>query len=289
MTRTDSLILLTLAAIWGGSFLFMRVSAPEFGAFTLAALRTGLAGLVLLPFLLHAGKHSLGELRQNWRLIALLGIINTLIPFTLFAYASQYAAAGYLSILNATTPFMAAIVAFVWLGDKLNRLTSIGLLLGFVGVGVLALQKSAGELAIAPVIASLLATACYGVALNLTQQKLRHITPLTLSTGSLLTSGALLTPLAIWHYPAAHPGLTAWLSAILLAVVCTAFAFVLLFRLISSVGPTKTATVTYLIPLFGVAWGWLFLNESLSLHMLIGGVMILAGVWLATRVPSTKA
>lgn len=284
MKRADLLELLLLAAIWGASFLFMRLAAPEFGPVATAALRVLGASLLLVPLL--AWRLGLAELRQHWRALALVGLLNSALPFALFSYAALSINAGLSSILNATTPMWGALVAWIWLGQRLDGSRLLGLALGFAGVVLLAWDKASfkpggGGLA---VLACLSATLCYGLAANATKRFLGGVSALAVATGSQL-SAAMMLMLPAWLLrPAGLPGPTAWAALVLLALLCTGLAYILFFRLMQRVGPTNTISVTFLIPVFALVWGGLFLAERLDLHMALGGLVVLLGTALAVGV-----
>lgn len=276
--------LVLLAALWGASFLFMRLGVHEFGPVPLAAARVGLASLMLIPVLTLRGQ--LGELRKHWRGLLLVGALNGAIPFALFSFAALSITAGLSSIVNATTPLWTAVVAFVWLRQGLTPLRVLGLVIGFAGVAYLAWDKAsfkpgADHSGLLAVLACATATFCYGVAANATKRYLAGVPPLAVATGSQFAAALLLALPAAWLWPAAMPGALAWGSALGLAALCTALAYILYFRLMSRVGPTNTVSVTFLIPLFAILWGFLFLDEAITARMLAGGGIILVGIALA--------
>lgn len=273
--------LLVLAAIWGGSFIFMRVAAPEFGIYVLVAIRTLLATCVLLPILMLVG--GVKDIYRYWLPIALVGMANTAVPFVLFNYSSLHLEAGVNAILNATAPMFGALVAWLWLGDKLTKSAVAGLLVGFAGVAVISQQKlGEGEVSVLPIITALLATTCYGIAASMMKKWLQGVRPLVVATGSQAMATIMLAPFAIATLPEAMPSTNAWINAVALAIVGTGIAYILYFKLIAEVGPARAITVAYLVPLFGIIWGILFLQEHLSLQTIIGGVMVLSGVALTT-------
>ena len=276
--------LVTLAALWGASLLFMRMGAPEFGPIVLIFLRTGIAAIVLLPIVLLSRKWIL--IKENALLLFIVGVVGTALPFSLLSYAVLTVSAGYASILNATAPIFTAIIAWWWVRDELSVSAVIGLVVGFIGVFILAFDNQGNSTGVSflPVLAGLGATFCYGVGANFTKQKLSHVHPLALACGSQLGAMISLLPLSIWLWPSKLPGQQAWISVTLLGIACTAIAFILYFRLIANVGVNKAITVTYLIPFFGVIWGMIFLNEMLTLFMLLGGFFILSVVGLSTGI-----
>ncbi len=274
--------LVCLAALWGASFLFMRMAVPEFGPIALVELRTGLAALFLLPFIV--GQKKLSVIKDNFISLVIVGLVNIAIPFCLLSFATLSVSAGYASILNATTPIFTALVTWFWVKEKLGIATLLGLSIGFFGVFILVFDKQGGQnqVSLLPVIAALGATFCYGVGINYTKQKLSHLSAIVIAFGSLFTASMCILPLAIWFWPVSQPSFQSWVAVSILAVACTGIAFILFFRLIANIGPNKAVTVTYLIPFFGVIWGGLLLNETLTIYMAGGGFFILLGVALST-------
>lgn len=280
--------LLLLAAIWGASFLFMRAAAPEFGTFALVFVRVGLASLVLLPLLVWKGQWP--QLRRHWRAIAVVGLLNSALPFALFTVAALALNAGLMAIFNATTPLWTAVVAWLWLGHRPATQRAMGLGIGFAGVVFLAAGKASllpGMHGVSPALAiaaCLGAALLYGVASNYTQKQLPGVPALALSVGSMLSATAVMALPALATWPAVTPGAQAWGAAVLLAVLCSGVAYILYFRLIAHLGPSGASSVTFLIPLFAVLWGALFLDEHPTAAMLFSGAVILAGTALATSV-----
>lgn len=287
MTRRDLSDFVLLAALWGASFLFMRIAAPEFGAFALMVVRCGVAALVMVGWLALRGE--LGALRPGLGRSALIGVASSAIPFALFGYALQTMPAGLASILNATTPMWTAIVAWLWFGDSLSTRRLLGILIGFGGVVILAWSRIGdGSSAWLPKLACLLATLSYGVAANAMRRYLTGTSPLLGATGSQIGATVALLPLALPNLPTTSPSALAWASALVLAVFCSALAYLLFFRLIANVGPQRGSSVTYLIPLFGVVWGAIFLGERLEITHLVGGVIIIIGAALVLS-PNPRA
>lgn len=284
MKTSPELELVLLAAIWGASFLFMRVGSPEFGPVLFMALRTLIASLFLLPLVFLHKQHT--SFSGNWRKIFIGSIFNTSIPFVLFGYATLQLSAGVTSILNATTPMFAAMVAFFWFKDKLNKASILGLIVGFFGVYLLMFDKisASNNAIILPTIAVLIATLCYGIGANYTKHYLADIKPLTLAAGSQITASIVLLPIALFFLPEHLPSIEAINAVILLGILCTGIAYVLFFRLIANLGPAKAVSVTYLIPAFGLFWGYLFLHEQITPWIIIGSCFILLGVGLTTGV-----
>lgn len=291
MKTRDLTDLLLLAAIWGASFLFMRLAVPAFGAAPLAFVRVAGAALFLLPLLLLRGEA--GALRQRWPALLLLGLTNSALPFLCFGYAVHLLPAALAAIFNAATPLTTALIAWAWLGDPLNRWRSLGLALGFAGVAGLALVKSlsapagAGLSALqfdTPVLlaigACLLGTLFYGHAGNFAKRHLAGVPAMAMATGTQLFAALALSVPAALTWPATAPGPRDWLAAAGLAVLASGLAYILYFRLITRVGPTAAASVTFLVPVFAALWGALFLDELPTLPMAVGGAVILAGTAL---------
>ena len=286
MKTRDMVDLLVLGAIWGASFLFMRVAAPEFGAVPLIAARVGIAAIFLIPVL--ARQTGLRPLYEHAAKLTVLGAINSAIPFSLFAYAVLSVTAGFASVLNSTAPLFGALVAFVWLRDRPGPARIAGLIIGFTGVlalvwGRVSVAGGGGGLA---VLAGLTASVLYGISANYVKKRLGGVDSLVVATGSLIAATLLLIPLAILYWPETSPSSKSWISAVLLAVICTGVAYILYFRLLSRVGPSKTLAVTYLIPAFGVLWGHFLLREAITPSMVVGCTVILIGTTLATGVIS---
>lgn len=281
MRGRDVLELLVLAAIWGASFLFMRVAAPELGPVPLIALRVGLAALCLLPFAAVRGGASL---RGRYGAVAVIGIVNSALPFCLLAYALLSLPAGLASILNATSPLWGALVAHLWLGERLTAARVAGLALGLAGVVVLvsggaSLRGGGGGVAVA---AALAATLSYGVAASYTKRRATGIDPTAIAAGSQLAAALLLAPPAFLLWPSSPVSARAWNAALALGVLCTAVAYVLYFRLIARLGPARAIAVTFLVPPFALLWGGVFLGERLTLRTVAGAGVVLAGTALAT-------
>lgn len=274
-----------LSALWGASFLFMRLGASQFGPLPTAGLRVGLAAAFLLPILLRQGQWP--ALRAHWRPILLAGLINSAIPFALFAWAVMHLATGLTSILNATVPLFGALVAWVWLGDRIDRVRWLGLALGFVGVALLAWRAPAGTAAAGPhagwaMAACLAASTCYALAASFARRYLTGIPPLATATGSQIGAALGLALPTVWLWPAQMPGLRAWLAIAAIAVLCTGVAYILYFRLIAHAGPSRALAVTFLAPVFAVAYGTLFLHEAVTPWMVGCGLVIVCGTMLST-------
>jgi drug/metabolite transporter (DMT)-like permease len=286
MRSRDAAELVALGALWGGSFLFMRIGTPEFGPLPLVFLRVAGATALLLPLL--AWRGQLGALRRHVGPIALVGLVNTALPFALFNVAALVLGAGLMGIFNATAPLWGALVAWVWLGQRPGAWRGLGLAVGFAGVLLLVGGRSSlqpGPQGTSPTLgiaACLAATLAYGFAVNYTRQRLSDAPPLAVAAGSQLAACLLMAGPAWWTWPAAAASGRAWAAAVVLALACTGLAYLLYFRLIAQVGPAQAITVTYLIPAFAMLWGALVLGEAVTPLMLAGAAVILVGTALAS-------
>ena len=286
--------LVLLAALWGASFLFMRVAAPQFGPVPLIGVRVAVAAACLAPVLplLLRGRADLHQTAAGLRTYAVpavvMGVLNSVIPFCLVASATLSVTAGFAALLNATAPFFAAIVARLWSGERMAPARAAGLVVGFGGVVVL----TWGNASFKPggsgwaVLAGLVASACYGVAANYTKHRAAALNPLALAAASQVAAALVLMPPTLWWLARAGavPSANAWAMAVALGVLCTAVAYVLYFRLLASVGPTRAIAVTFLIPLFATGWGLVFLHEAVTPRMVVGMALVLTGTALTTGV-----
>jgi drug/metabolite transporter (DMT)-like permease len=261
-----------LAVLWGSSFLFMREGAHEFGPFPTAWVRITLAALMLTPILLW--HQQIPVLHAHWRPTLSSGLLNSGIPFACYAYALMHISTGLSSILNATTPLFGALIAWAWLGDKLNATRALGLALGFTGVVLLAsdvpggISFKEGGSGLA-VVACLVATFCYGIAGSFTKRYLQNVPSLVTTTGSLWGASLGLAIPALLSWPSVMPSLHAWAALGIAGLLCTALAYVLYFRLMTRTGPARAMTVTYLIPVFANLLGVIFLDEVVT-HWMMG-------------------
>jgi drug/metabolite transporter (DMT)-like permease len=280
-----------LAALWGASFLFMRMGASEFGPLPTAGLRVGLAALFLLPAFLVKGVW--GDFRQRMGAILFVGLLNSALPFALFAFAVLHVTTGLTSILNATVPLSGALVAWLWLRERPGGSRLLGLMVGFAGVCLLVLGKSGFDASGRPTTdtaaltllamgAALLATLCYGLAASFTKRYLHGAHPLATATGSQIGATLGLALPTVWLWPAQPVSASAWGAIWAVAFLCTALAYVLFFRIIAQAGPSKALTVTFLVPVFALIYGAVFLSETVTLWMVLCGLVIVCGTLLAT-------
>ena len=283
MRAADYGRLVALAAIWGAAFIFMRVAAPVLGPVWTAELRVLLGGLALLAWLRLTGFDP--ALRAHWRAYLVIGGFGIAAPFVLYSFAAMHAPASLLSITNATSP----IFGLAWaasLGDeRVTARKAAGLALGVAGVALIARPEGVAQSALFGwAIAAALGACClYGAVGVLIKRFSGGATPRGMAAGNQLAAALILVPLLPFVPPLAAPTPLVVANVLALALIASGVAFVLYFRLIADVGATRALTVTYLIPLFGIFWGWLFLGEALPAAALAGGVLILAGTVLVTR------
>jgi drug/metabolite transporter (DMT)-like permease len=274
---------LLLGALWGASFLFMRVAAPEFGPVSLIAMRVSIAAVFLTTPILARGELSV--MFRYWKQLAVLGALNSAAPFTLFAYATMYMTAGDAAVLNATAPLFGGVIGYVWFHEVLSVHKTTGLAIGFGGVVILVWGKLSGVASVTPLVAGLAAAVMYGIAAHYSKRSLKNVQPLVVSAGSLFAASLMLMPLAVMTWPTTNPSNKSWLCVAALGIGCTAIAYLLYFRLLKNVGPSKAMTVAYLIPVFGILWGFLLLQETVTLATWIGGLTVLAGTSLVNLSP----
>jgi drug/metabolite transporter (DMT)-like permease len=285
----DLVRLVTLAAIWGGSYALMRIVAPVLGGIGTAWIRILIAGALLSMYALSIGTSL--EWKTWWKHYLLIGLMNSAIPFSLIAFAMQTLPANYGAIINTLSPLFGAIFAFFMLGEPIGTRKILGILLGFIGVAALVRLGPIPVTAevLVGALACALATACYGFVSVYTKKHTAAAPMLGLAAGALLLPGILMTPLALPSMPNSIPSAEVILGALVLAVLCSAIAYLLYFRLIRDVGPTKAISVTFLVPIFGVFWGVIFLHEIVTPTTLLGGATILIGMALVLgiRMPRT--
>lgn len=266
-----------LGAIWGASFLFLRVAVPHFGPVPLVEIRLLLGALMLLPFL---WRERARFPAHRWPMMALIGALNSALPFLLFAWAAERAPAGVGAIANGMTALCAALAGFVFFHERLTTRQSVALCAGFAGIVILASTKIAGMSVGWASLAGALGSLMYGLALHLARRHLAGLPSAALAAGTLGCSALIAAPFAVATWPVGPIPPLAWASAAALGVLCTGIGFVIYYRLIERIGANRTSTVTYLIPPFGVAWGWLFLGERATLTMVVACALILGSVAL---------
>lgn len=300
MKPRDLAEMLALAALWGGSFLFLRMASPVVGPVAVAAFRVLGALLLLWPLLLWQGQTR--QMARHTPMLLLSGLLACVLPFLGFSQAARGLPAGLLSILNATAPLWTALVGWLWTRERLSTPTVAGLVMGLAGVVLLAADRTHVDSAVAhgAVALALGSTLSYAIAIHHTKRYLSTLPPLSVTTGCMSAAGMMLIVPA-WlsgPQPAASlptqpetwadvPHIT-WAALAGLALLCTGVAYLMFYRLVARVGPTRAMTVTFLIPVFGMLWGWLFLGEEITLSMLGGMAVILLGTLLSTGLLSTR-
>ncbi len=288
MTTADLIRLLSLAAIWGGSYSFMRVVAPVFGGIGTMWLRVSIAGFVLLAFALVTREDL--QWAKWWKQYLFIGLTNSAVPFALIAFAMKTLPAGYGAILNAMSPFFAAMFAALMLGERLTALRLVGMALGFAGVAIIInlgpIPLNAGTLLAAT--ACITATCLYGFIIVYTKKYTKGVPNMGIAVGTLILPAVLVTPLGLMSVPHLVPTGNVVLSLLGLAVLCSSIAYLLYYRLIRDVGPTRAISVTFLVPVFGAIWGAIFHGETLNSSAVVGGITVLIGVALVLEVLPLK-
>ncbi|WP_081897360.1 DMT family transporter [Massilia sp. BSC265] len=283
--------LVALAAIWGGSFLFMRIAAPVLGPAVLIEYRVLFAALFLagVSWVLHRrGKGTSLDLRQHWKHYLVLGFFNSALPFLLFAFAARTLSASVLSVLNATAPMFGALVGAVWARQAVSPRAALGLVLGTVGVGLLVGFDHVSERpgAMVAIVAALVAAFCYSIASQYAKSA-KAVAPFANAHGSMWAATLFVIPALPFFPSPGEPTAGIWAAVLALGVVCSGIAYILYFKLIEEVGTTSALTVTFLNPMFGILWGAIFLHEVIGWHTLLGSSIVLVGTALVTGfVPS---
>jgi drug/metabolite transporter (DMT)-like permease len=281
LRRADAARLLLLAAIWGASYLFNRIVAPSLGPVLTAELRTLIGGLALAAWVAASGFDP--QWRRWWRQYLLVAVFSSALPFFLWAYAALSVTAGLLSVLNATSPMWGALCSALLLRERLKARQALGLLVGLAGVAVVTQPDSGAKLHYPAIAAALAAAFSYGLIATYIKGWARDVPSRGMAVGTQLGAGIMLVPFIPLWPPAAPPTPLVIASVLALGLVCGAIAYLLYFRLIADIGATGALTVTYLIPVFGVLWGALFLGEALSASMLAGAALVVLGTVFVLR------
>lgn len=274
--------LIVLSALWGASFLFIRIASPALGPLVLAGLRIGLATLTLACIMRALRQHWPWA---HWRELLLIGVLSVALPFVLYAWAALHIPAGYSALLN-TSSVVFGCLASAWL--KMDRLTPrkwFGCLLGMAGVAMVVrlgpITPSATVMLAA--LACIGAALCYGISTPLMKRAVTHIEPLAIAAGIHLWSFALLAPAALWTLPQARPTVPAMAAVAIMGIITSALAYWVHLRIMRHVSVTAAMTPAFMIPLFGVAWGHLFLDEPVSTGMLAGAALVLLATALVSE------
>ena len=292
MRGQDLARLVALGAMWGASYLFMRVAVPHMGAVLMIELRTLVAGLLLAAFLYATGGSA--NWRKHWRAYLFNGVVGTAVPFALIAQALHTIDASTAAILNALVPLFATVIAAAWIREPITPAKAGGIALSIAGTAVLVgwtpTPMTGAELFAASL--SVVATILYGLNIVFTKVHLREASPRGISAATLLLAAAALAPFTPLDRDFAAIPANAWLALAALAIVSTTLAFIYYYRLIADIGPVKASTVTLLVPVFGMVWGIAFLGEPAAPGRIAGAAIILFGCALIlglVRLPSRGA
>ena len=286
MELKDWILLTALAAIWGSAFMFIKISAVDFGPILLVTLRLLIAGLVFMPFLLIKKKRSL--FRAYLPAILIIAIVSNAIPFTMFAYASLGATSNMLGILNGTTAFLTTIIAYFWLKEAVSSKQIIGLLLGFVGVLIL-VNPSNGSTTLIASMCAMIGSLCYAFNAAYLQKYHSNSDKIVLIGWSMLFGGFFMIPLASFNLPNSIPDTNSILALFWLAVISTGVGYLAYVRLIDRIGAVKTVTLTYLLPVFSIIWGAIFLKEQITFFILGGFIFVMMGMYFANTSNKSKS
>ena len=286
MELKDWILLTALAAIWGSAFMFIKISAVDFGPILLVTLRLLIAGLVFMPFLLSKKKRSL--FRAYLPAILIIAIVSNAIPFTMFAYASLGATSNMLGILNGTTAFLTTIIAYFWLKEAVTSKQIIGLLLGFVGVLIL-VNPSNGSTTLIASMCAMIGSLCYAFNAAYLQKYHSNSDKIVLIGWSMLFGGLFMIPLASFNLPNSMPDTNSILALFWLAVISTGLGYLAYVRLIDRIGAVKTVTLTYLLPVFSIIWGAIFLKEQITFFILGGFIFVMMGMYFANTSNKSKS
>ena len=285
MELKDWILLTALAAIWGSAFMFIKISAVDFGPILLVTLRLLIAGLVFMPFLLRKKKRSL--FRAYLPAILIIAIVSNAIPFTMFAYASLGATSNMLGILNGTTAFLTTIIAYFWLKEAVTSKQIIGLFFGFIGVLIL-VNPSNGSTTLMASLCAMIGSLCYAFNATYLQKYHSNSDKIVLIGWSMLFGGLFMIPLASFNLPNAMPDTNSILALFWLAVISTGVGYLAYVRLIDRIGAVKTATLTYLLPVFSIIWGAIFLKEQITFFIFGGFIFVMMGMYFANTSNKSK-
>lgn len=285
MTRRDLIIFFMLSFMWSLSFIFYRVGVPEFGSLAFASLRVVFAGFTMLVFVLLSPENRRG-IRENYKMLAVVGFCSTAIPFVLFSFAAQSVNAGVLAVLNASVPMMSGFIASTFFNDKLSKKQIIGLIIGLIGVIILMSERlfaeqgqSAGLL---PMGYALLGCVGYATGANITKNYLNDLSPIAITAGSIIIASIVMLPISLYQFPYDQTiSLKAWLSVICIGIFSTAIALIFMNQLIKNIGAMRATSITLVIPIFAIFFGYILLGEALDIGAIIGSVVILVGTYLS--------
>jgi drug/metabolite transporter (DMT)-like permease len=286
MELKDWILLTALAAIWGSAFMFIKISAVVFGPILLVTLRLLIAGLVFMPLLLQKKKRLL--FKSYLPAIIIIAIVSNAIPFTMFAYASLGATSNMLGILNGTTAFLTTVIAYFWLKESVTSKQIIGLLLGFIGVLIL-VNPSNGSTTFIASLCAMIGSSCYAFNAVYLQKYHSNSDKKVLIGWSMLFGGIFMIPLASFNLPNSMPDINSILALLWLAVISTGVGYLGYVRLIDRIGAVKTVTLTYLLPVFSIIWGAIFLQEQITFIILGGFMFVMMGMYFANTSNKSKS
>lgn len=294
MSNRDLIIFMTLSFMWSLSFIFYRIGVPEFGSLAFASLRVVFAGMVMLVFVLISPKNREG-IRDNWKVLTLVGLFSAAIPFMLFAFSARSVNAGVLAVLNASVPMMSGFIASTFFKDRLSKKQILGLIIGVIGVIILmseslfGSQSASSESSLLPMGYALFACVGYAVGANITRNYLYNVSPVAITAGSLIIASIIMLPIAVYEFPYGKTiSFTAWMSVFCIGVFSTAIALIFMNQLIKSIGPMRATSITLVIPIFAIIFGYLLLGEALDTPAIIGSVVILFGTYLSLELSIKK-
>ncbi|HZG14885.1 MAG TPA: DMT family transporter [Candidatus Bathyarchaeia archaeon] len=286
MKTKDMGALFALAALWGASFLFIRIASPALGPLLTIQVRVTIAAVTLLIYMFLIGQKT--QFKQRWKKYLIIGALNASIPFTLIASASLHLNASMLAIINSMTPLFTALVVWGWMKEKVSTKKWMGIFVGITGVIILVgwSPMPFTSRVIVAIMLSILSTVSYGFAGVYAKKAFDGVPPLSVAFGQQMGATLLLIPFTLFNLPESTSAITpvVIVSVVGLALLCTAVGYLLYFYLITSVGPTKTLSVTFMIPLFGMAWGVVFLHEPNSIGMIVGLLVILSSIFLISDI-----
>jgi drug/metabolite transporter (DMT)-like permease len=286
MELKDWILLTALAAIWGSAFMFIKISAVVFGPILLVTLRLLIAGLVFMPLLLQKKKRLL--FKSYLPAIIIIAIVSNAIPFTMFAYASLGATSNMLGILNGTTAFLTTVIAYFWLKESVTSKQIIGLLIGFIGVLIL-VNPSNGSTTLIASLCAMIGSSCYAFNAVYLQKYHSNSDKKVLIGWSMLFGGIFMIPLASFNLPNSMPDINSILALLWLAVISTGVGYLGYVRLIDRIGAVKTVTLTYLLPVFSIIWGAIFLQEQITFIILGGFMFVMMGMYFANTSNKSKS
>lgn len=275
---------LLLATLWSLQFIFMRLAVPVFGAAPVAEARALFATLFLVPWVVWFARQRIGPL-EHWKDYLAIGLVNNVLPFLCFNFAATVLPAGYLAIINGLVPLWTAIFAAPLLKEPLGAGRVAGFVLGIAGV---ALIVNLGPVALdarsaLAALAAIAGAALWGWAGVMIKQRTGRLPPMSLAAGSIAFAAVMMTPFWIEAPPATALTWEAVAAVVALGALCTGLAYLPFFTLVRDIGPSRTLTVGFAVPVLGVLWGWLFLGETVTLPMLAGAALVLAALTLVLR------